>query len=77
MVFDSGKIWGMLPCTDGTLGVFHWGTHRRPEETWDAFVKRSADETLVAVANLPSEGQVVVPVGGRIFYNLTFVEENE
>ena len=74
----GGTIRGALPRREGKLpGVYSWESKRSPEETWDAFVERSAFETLEAVKRMPPVDETAIPEGGAIYYNLTWVSEAE
>lgn len=73
----NGKIWGVLPQEEGPPAVYHWESERRDSEPWPDYVTRSCSETLAAIAELPAIGEVDLPQGADIYYNLMWVSEHE
>ena len=70
------KIYGVLPQVSGPPGVYHWTCERHEDESWSAFVARSYSETSAAINRFPREGEVDMPPGAEIYYNLTWVSED-
>jgi hypothetical protein len=73
----AGDWSGMIPQENGPDAVYAWETHRLPDESWLAFVRRCASETLAAVKSLPRPGELPSNLPGRILYNLTWVSESD
>lgn len=74
---EGARVMGLLPQHEGPPGVYHWESERNPDEGWQSFVMRSALDTLAAVNAMPREGEIPMPSDARIFYNLTWVTEEE
>jgi hypothetical protein len=72
----NGEIWGLLPQKEGPPAVYHWETERQDSEPWADYVHRSCADALAAIAVLPAAGEVEVPNGADIYYNLTWVSEH-
>jgi hypothetical protein len=73
----NGAIWGVLPRKEGPPAVYHWESERQDSEPWPDYVSRACRETLAAIAELPAIGEVDLPQGADIYYNLTWVSEQE
>jgi hypothetical protein len=71
------EIWGVLPQKAGPPAVYHWEVGRASSESWLSYVVRSCSETLAAIDSLPPDGEVDVPPGADIYYNLTWGTDNE
>lgn len=81
----GGELWlvrgrevsGMLPQRSGPPAVYHWETERRGNESWPAYVARACAESLSAIEALPGEGDVAMPPGAKVYYNLTWASPDE
>jgi hypothetical protein len=74
---QRGQIWGALPQHSGPPAVYHWECDRQPSEAWASFVERSSTESIAAINAMPSAGEVNAPNGAEVYYNLTWVTEEE
>jgi hypothetical protein len=73
----AGQVWGVLPQHSGPPAVYHWECDRQPTEAWADFVGRSRSQSLAAIDAMPPEGEVIVPSGAEVYYNLTWLSEHE
>ena len=76
-LIQRGQIHGVLPLPSGPPGVFQWSCEPVQDENWSAFVSRSLSEARAAVLALDVESSAVLPPGGEIFYNLTWLSRDE
>jgi len=73
----GSSISGLIPCRRGHQTVFHWECDRQRGESWPTFVDRSSAEAAAAVIGLRVEEEALLPEGGVIVYNVTWVAEGE
>jgi hypothetical protein len=73
----NGEIHGVLPQRLGPPAVYHWESKRLPAESWAAFVARSHTESCSAINALPAEAEIEAPPGAEIYYNLTWLSQDE
>ena len=74
-IVSGDKVSGLVPAASGTPSVFRWEADRQLEEPWPDFVQRSCALALEAIADLPRHGEVSVPSGAVVYYNVTWTEE--
>ena len=72
---SGDKVSGLVPAASGTPSAFRWEADRQLEEPWPNFVQRSCGLALEAIADLPRDGEVSVPSGAEVYYNVTWTEE--
>jgi hypothetical protein len=71
------RITGSIPCTAGVPSIYHWECDREDGEAWSAFVPRCAQMAREAILDMPQEGEVALPPGGTIVYNLFWTAEHD
>ena len=72
------KIYGLLPCKDGSSGCFHWDTQEKQlNESWSEFCGHTAAESLESIRGFDAESYVLTELIDYIYYNLCFVTESE
>ena len=72
----GSEIHGSLPQRSGPPAAYHWESKREASESWRDFVSRSCAESLEAINDLPAEGEIQLPAGAEIYYNLTWASDN-
>jgi hypothetical protein len=84
----GGEIWavcgnqilGLLPSANKQEppGVWHWETAaRNPQESWDAYCLRTADESIATVKAMRVEEEVAPNIRTNIMFNITYTTEQE
>lgn len=68
---------GMIPGKNGESYIFNWHSDKERSEDWQSFVRRSKAETLDTLKNMNAEELVDETLKDSLFYNLTFVSEEE
>jgi hypothetical protein len=77
-IVEGDDILAMPPLRSGGSAVIGWDTADKDiGESWNQFVERTAKESLVAIDSLNAENEVLPEVAPKVFYNLTFVTEQE
>ena len=77
-IVKYSKIYGLLPCKDGSSGCFHWNTQeKQPNESWSEYCGRTATESLELISGLNVESCVLPELIDYVYYNLCFVTESE
>jgi hypothetical protein len=77
-IVENGRILAAPPLRSGENSVIGWDTKEKEEaETWDQFVLRTAKETLAVIESLDAEEEVMPEVRNKVYYNLTFTNEQE
>lgn len=71
------SIWGVLSQRAGPPAVYHWEIERGSSEPWESYVSRSCSEALAAIDALPPTGEVDIPPGADVYYNLTWAAEGK
>jgi hypothetical protein len=79
----GGEAWMLLGTMRHLLrstppeGYYTWDTSRHADESWEDFTRRSRGEADAAILNDRPLVAAEVPTEGHIYYNLTWVSENE
>lgn len=81
----GGELWLIRGTTiiaglrlrSGETAVYHWSCERASSEAWAAFVERSGRDCVAAIEALPGEDEVDSVPGDEIYYNLTWIAEDE
>jgi hypothetical protein len=73
----GSEVCGVLPQHSGPSAVYHWKSERKSSESWPDFVARAQSESASAIDALPPDGEVNAPSGAEVYYNLTWVSEQE
>ena len=70
---------GLVPDRGGgPPGVWHWETTaKKPNESWETYCERTAQESLLAVTDLKVEQDAREDVAAHIWFNVTYVESHE
>jgi hypothetical protein len=71
-IMRGQQIFGALPQVSGPPGIYHWETVPKDGETRQQLIARACAEACAAIRALPAEGEVAMPEGGAIYYNLTW-----
>jgi hypothetical protein len=71
-------IYGILPCRDGSNGVFSWDCDSRQQrQTWQTYVKATLAETERIINNFAVESKVIEDYSPFVYYNLALQPEDE
>jgi hypothetical protein len=77
-IVEGSEILALPPLRSGGNAVIGWDTADKDSgESWNQFVERTANESLVAIESLNAENEVLPEAALKVFYNLTFVKEEE
>ena len=77
-IVENGQILAVPRLRSGENSVIGWDTKEKEEtETWNQFVLRTAKEALAAIESLDAEEEVMPEVRSKVYYNLTFTNEQE
>lgn len=68
---------GIIKGQDGQDYVFNWHSDRINSESWVDYVKRTKEETIIAIKKLNAEQIVADELKENIYYNLVYVDKNE
>jgi hypothetical protein len=77
-IVKGSDILALPPLRSGGNAVIGWDiTDKESDEGWNQFVERTAKESLAAIESLNAENEVLPEAAPNVFYNLTFVKEEE
>jgi hypothetical protein len=75
---EDKKTWAMIPDTRGETGIWAWETlPYKATELWSDYCFRTCDESIRVIQEMEVENAVDQQFSSHIFYNLTYIEQNE
>ncbi len=71
----TGRWTGLIPTTDGSTTMFAWETTRNDGETWDNFIARCAQDTILTIQKWALPSNIEPSLINKIYCNLAWISK--